>query len=110
MPWRVFLLVSIAAVSLSLGVLVLTGRLFGTEATSAYPASARVPVVVGLAKDEAVRRIEAAHLKPVVRFKRLRGVRPNGRIISMQVSNLLHAPGLPLIRLEGTPVVVFLAR
>jgi hypothetical protein len=108
-PRRVFLLVSIAAVSLGLGVFDLTGRLFGTEATSAYPAPARLPVVVGLTKDQAVRRIEAAHLKPVVRYKRLRGVR-HGRIISMQVTNLLHAPGLPLVSLEGTCVIVSVAR
>ena len=109
MPRRVVLFGSIAAAAFTLGVLVLTGRLFGTEATSAYPAPARVPVVVGLTKDQAVRRIEAAHLKPVVRYKRLRRVR-QGRIIAMQVTNLLHAPRLPLISLEGTPVIVFVAR
>ena len=108
-PRRLVLFVSIAAAAITLGVLVLTGRLFGTEATSAYPAPARVPVVVGLTKDQAVRRIEAAHLKPVVRYKRLRRVR-QGRIIAMQVTNLLHAPRLPLISLEGTPVIVFVAR
>ena len=105
MPRRVVLFISIAAAAFTLGVLVLTGRSFGTEATSTYPAPARVPVVVGLTKDQAVRRIEAAHLKPVVRYKRLRSVR-HGRIIAMQVTNLLHAPRLPLISLEGTPVIV----
>ena len=109
MPRRVALFVSIAAAAITLGVLVLTGRLSGTETTTVYPAPARVPVLVGLTKDQAVRRIEAAHLKPVVRYKRLRGVH-HGRIISMGMTNLLHAPGLPLISLEGTPVVVVVAR
>lgn len=83
--------------------------MFGTEATSAYPAPAPVPVVVGLTKEQAVRRIEAAHLKPVVRYKRSRGVR-HGRVTAMGMTNLLNAQRLPLISLEGTPVIVFVAR
>ena len=109
MPRRVTLFVLISAAAFTLGVLILAGVFFSTETTtSSYPAPARVPVVVGLTKEQAVRRIEAAKLKTVVRYKRLRGVR-HGRIISMQITSLLQAPRLPLISLEGTPVVVFVA-
>jgi hypothetical protein len=110
-PRRLFLLVSIAAAAFTLGVLALTGTLFETHATSAYPAPARVPQVIGLTKDQAVRRIAAAHLKPVVRYKGFHGIR-HGRIVLVQMSHLLHVRGrvLPPISLEGTPVTVFVAR
>lgn len=110
-PRRLSLLVSIAAAAFTLGLLVLTGTLFGTRARGAYPAPARVPQVMHLTKEQAVRRIEAAHLKPVVRYRRFRGIR-HGRVILVQMSDLLHVRGhvLPPISLEGTPVTIFVAR
>jgi hypothetical protein len=96
---------------LLLGALALAAALFRTREGSAYPGPARVPSVLGLRKDVAVRRVEAAHLKPVVRYTRIRNAR-RGRVVAVEMSHLLSVPGhvYPPISLEGTPITLEVAR
>jgi hypothetical protein len=102
---------AVVGVLLVLGTIVLVASLFRTHDGNAYPAPARVPAVLGLTKDEALRRIEGAHLKPVVHYTRVRNVR-HGRVVAVGMSHLLSVPGrvFPRISLEGTPIALEVAR
>jgi hypothetical protein len=98
-----------AAAAAVIGLLAASGSFSGGE-SHAFPAPARVPQVIGLTKQAAVRKVEAAHLLPVVHYRR-GGSNRHGRVVGVSMGRLLHAKGrLPPISLEGSPIGLIVAR
>jgi beta-lactam-binding protein with PASTA domain len=98
-----------AAAAVIVGLLTASGVFSGGE-SHAFPAPARVPQVIGLTKQAAVHKVEAARLVPVVHYTRA-GSNPHGRVVGVSMGSLLHAKGhLPPISLEGSPIGLIVAR
>jgi hypothetical protein len=109
MPRTVVVLSLLAAAAVIAGVLTASGVFSGGE-SQAFPAPARVPQIIGLTKQAAVRKVEAARLLPVVHYTRA-GNNRHGRVIGVSMGSLLHAKGrLPPISLEGSPIGLIVAR
>jgi hypothetical protein len=79
-PVAVLLLGLTAGVTV--GVLTATGLLFGGDERSALAEITPVPDVIGLTKEEAVRVLTAAHLRPIIRYTRRTSGQPSSRVVS----------------------------
>jgi hypothetical protein len=98
-----------AAAAVAAGLLTASG-VFSGGGSEAFPAPARVPQVIGLTKQAAVHKVEAAHLLPVVSYTRA-GAKGRGRVVAVSMGSLLHAKGrLPPISLEGSSIGLIVAR
>ena len=66
---------------------------------------------IGLTKQQAIRKVEAAHLWAVVQYTQLRGGR-HGRVVAVGMAHLLHVRGyvLPPISLQGSSVNIYVVR
>jgi hypothetical protein len=107
------LALSAALATVTVGLVTTTG-VFSNDRGSdsnAYPASAPVPNVIGLPEQQAVEKIVAARLRPVVQYTR-NLPRKHGFVVGVMMSNLVQAQVnlRQPISLEGSRVTLLVAR